>query len=112
MYIFFKGEIKLHKKNKVKKKIIKIITTSLDYSRVEIGSVTRRRRVKLWLSTANPSQRSKWAEIGSPLGKKCRYKMNIINHILKKKVFFEKYSNFMIINCLKAPSAFFMNSSG
>jgi len=38
--------------------------------------------------------------------------MNIINHILKKKVFFEKYSNFMIINCLKAPSAFFMNSSG
>jgi len=30
--------------------------------------------VTLWLSTANPPQRSKWAEIGSPLGKKCRYK--------------------------------------
>jgi len=77
----------------------KFLSFNLDYSRVEIGSVTRRRRVKLWSSTANPPQRSKWAEIGSPLGDKCRYKMNIINHILKKKVFFEKYSNFMIINC-------------
>jgi hypothetical protein len=44
----------------------------LDYSRVELGAVTRRRRVKLWFSTANPPQRSKWAEIGSPLGKQCR----------------------------------------
>ena len=42
--------------------------TNLDYSRVELGPVTRRRRVMLWLSTANPPQRSKWAEIDSPLG--------------------------------------------
>jgi len=59
--------------------------TNLDYSRVELGPVTRHRRLKLWLSTANPPQHSKWAEIGSPLGKKCRYKMDIvINNLMKK----------------------------
>ena len=58
--------------------------TNLDYSRVELGPVTRRRRVKLWLPTANPP-RSKWAEIGLPLGKKYRYKMDIvINNLMKK----------------------------
>ena len=57
---------------------IKFKFTNLDYSRVEMGPVTRCRRVKLWSSTANPPQRSKWAEIGSPLGKKCRYEMDIV----------------------------------
>ena len=42
--------------------------SNLDYSRVELGSDTRRRQVKLWLSTANLPQRSRWAEIGSPSG--------------------------------------------
>ena len=51
---------------------------NLDYSRVEMDAVTRRRQVKLWLSTANLPQRNKWAEIDSPLGKKCRYKMDIV----------------------------------
>jgi len=38
--------------------------------------------------------------------------MNIVKQKLRKKMFSAKYSNFVIINCLIAPSAFFMNSSG
>jgi len=38
-------------------------------------------------------------DFGLPLGKKCRYKINIVKHKLKKKVFSEKYCNFVIINC-------------
>ena len=85
---------------------------NLDYSRVELGPITRRRQVKLWLSPANPPHHSKWDEIGPPLGKKGRYQMNIVKHNPKKKVFSGKYSNFLIINCFLAISAFFMNSSG
>ncbi len=41
---------------------------SLNYSRVEVAANARRRRMKLWFTTANGLQRSRSCEIGSPVG--------------------------------------------
>jgi hypothetical protein len=38
----------------------------LDYSRVEVAVDARRRPMKLWSSTTNGPQRSKYGEIDSP----------------------------------------------
>jgi len=46
--------------------------------------------VKLWLSTASPPQRRKWAEIGSPSGKKCRSEMNNCKNYSDEKSVFWK----------------------
>jgi len=46
--------------------------------------------VKLWLSTAIPPQRNKWAEIDSPLGKKCRSEMNNCKKYSDEKSIFWK----------------------
>ncbi|NOR54305.1 MAG: hypothetical protein GQ536_09490 [Candidatus Aminicenantes bacterium] len=43
---------------------------NLDYSRAEVATDARRRPMKLWLSTANGSQRSRCGKIGSPEGEK------------------------------------------
>ena len=44
------------------------IQGNLDYSRAEVATDARRRPMKLWLSTANGSQRSRCGKIGSPEG--------------------------------------------
>jgi len=48
------------------------VLINLDYSRVEVAADARRQAMKLWSSTANGLQRSRWGEIDSLPGKKCR----------------------------------------
>jgi hypothetical protein len=42
----------------------------VDYLRVKIATDARRQLMKLWSSTTNELQRSRWGDIGSPVGEK------------------------------------------